>query len=214
MKALPLCKHAAKGRLVTFCGLDGSGKTTMIQQLLTYLQCKGKRVFLTKQPTDFIRNSAIFRNFQDSPTHEGYDYLSLSLLAAADRVQHVSQVIIPQLDQVDYVISDRYIYSCMANLHARGYKKDLWLYDISSYIIQPDLAFFIDVPVPQAIKRVRDRENEKDRYIDPAFQQMLRDEYIQMASWSGGCMIDGTQMIRDEFAQIVHNIEKIDSKQV
>ena len=210
MKALSLRKNESKGKLITFCGLDGAGKSTMIELLTAYLQSQGKRVFLTKQPTDFVRNSDIFRNFQDSADHTGYDYLSLSLLAAADRVQHTSQVIQPQLDMVDYVISDRYIYSCLANLHARGYQNDSWLYEVSKTIIQPDLAFFINIPVSQAVERVRRRPQEKDRYIDMAFQEKLRNEYFEMAEWDSSCLIDGTMPMRAEYTDMIREIEKLE----
>ncbi len=81
------------GKLITFCGLDGCGKTTMIHRLDAWLRERGDRVALTKQPTDFVRKSAIFRTYMDCPEHDAYDYRSLSLLAASDRVQHSNRVI-------------------------------------------------------------------------------------------------------------------------
>ena len=210
MKALRMRKNDCPGRLITFCGLDGSGKSTMINLLTDALRAQGKRVFVTKQPTDFVRNSDIFRNFQDYPSNEGYDYLSLSLLAAADRVQHVSQVIVPKLREVDYVISDRYIYSCLANLHARGYQRDSWLYEIAPAIVKPNVAFFIDVPVDKAIERVRRRPSERYRYIDTDFQEVLRQEYLQMSMWPNSCLIDGTIPVRAEYSQIIDAIDKLE----
>ncbi len=209
MKQLDMKPNRSKGRLITFCGLDGAGKSSMIDMLVDYLRNCGKSVFLTKQPTDWVRNSEIFRNFQDRADHEGFEYLSLSLMAAADRVQHVSQVVRPMLDQFDYVISDRYIYSCLANLHARGYRADGWLYAVSEYLIEPDVAFFIDVPVERAIERIRRRPKEKDSYIDPQFQEVLRDEYRQMATWAKCRLIDGTWPMRAEYAAIVQEVNAI-----
>ena len=209
MKQLDMKPNSSKGRLITFCGLDGAGKSSMIDMLIDYLRNCGRSVFLTKQPTDWVRNSEIFRNFQNGADHEGFEYLSLSLMAAADRVQHVSQVIAPMLDQYDYVISDRYIYSCLANLHARGFKDDSWLYTVSKCLIKPDVAFFIDIPVERAIERIRRRPNEKDSYIDPQFQEVLRDEYRQMATWDDCCLIDGTWPMRAEYAAIVQEINAI-----
>lgn len=210
MKAMRMRKNDNPGKLITFCGLDGSGKSTMIDLVAEALRARGKRVFLTKQPTYSVRNSDIFRNFQDTDTHDGYEYLSLSMFAASDRIQHVSQVIVPKLKEVDYVISDRYIYSCLANLHARGYERDSWLYEIAPAIVKPDLAFFVDVPVDTAIERVRMRANERHRYIDKAFQESLRLEYLQMAMWPKSCLIDGTIPVRAEFAQIMDAIDQLE----
>ena len=155
--------HPYAGRLITFCGLDGCGKTTMIKWLKDYLAKKAgpEKIMLTKQPTPFIRQSAIFRNFMDESAHDAYDYRSLSLLAAGDRIQHSNKEIVPALRKGKWVISDRYFYSCLANLRARGYREDRWIYEIAEYIPKPDIAFFLDVGVDEAIRRVRSREEEK-----------------------------------------------------
>ena len=165
MCKLDMRPNMTKGLLFTFCGLDGCGKTTMIQRLTDDLQ-KEYDIFLTKQPTNAVRNSAIFRTYMDSPNHDAYDYRSLSLLAASDRIQHGNKVIEPEMANGRIVISDRYFYSCLANLRARGYKYDEWIYEIAESVVCPDLAFFFDVPVEIAVARVRSRQEEKDRYIE------------------------------------------------
>ena len=106
MKALNMRQNEKKGWLITFCGLDGCGKTTMINRLTADLE-NDYAVFLTKQPTDFVRKSDIFRTYMDCPDHDAYDYRSLSLLAASDRLQHVNKVIGPALEEGKIVLSDR-----------------------------------------------------------------------------------------------------------
>lgn len=107
MNKLHFRENSTPGLLFTFCGLDGSGKTTLINRLVDELGADYP-LFLTKQPTPAVRESAIFRTYMDSPDHSAFDYRSLSLLAASDRVQHVSKVIEPRLQQGMIVISDRY----------------------------------------------------------------------------------------------------------
>ena len=107
--------HKTKGMLITFCGLDGCGKSTMIQMLHEDLIREGCEVLLTKQPSDRMRQTDIFRTYMDSPDHSDYDYRSLSLLAASDRIQHTNMQIYPHMKQGDVVITDRYFYSCLAN---------------------------------------------------------------------------------------------------
>ena len=164
MRRLKMKKNKSHGILITFCGLDGCGKTTMMKKVIADLE-KEYDILVTKQPTDAVRNSEIFRTYMDSPNHDKFDYRSLSLLAASDRIQHSNKVIEPVLKEGKIVISDRYFYSCLANLRARGYIKDKWIYEISKLIIKPDIAFFFDVPVKTAVARVRKRPDEKDRYI-------------------------------------------------
>ena len=207
MKKLRMKLNKTNGKLITFCGLDGCGKTTMIKKLMWDLKCDN--VFLTKQPTDYVRNSDIFRTYMDNPNHDAYDYRSLSLLAASDRVQHVNKVIRPELENGKIVISDRYIYSCLANLRARGYENDKWLYEISESIIKPDVAFFFDLPVETAIERVRSRENEKDRYIDMELQHRLREEYIKICRANGGILIPSNIPRKDTYAFVKAAVDKV-----
>ncbi len=209
MRKLKMRSNQTNGLLITFCGLDGCGKTTMIQHLVSDLETQHIEVFLTKQPTDFVRKSDIFRTYMDSPDHNAFDYRSLSLLAASDRVQHSNRIIEPEMKDGNIVISDRYFYSCLANLRARGFEKDKWIYEIAESIVKPDIAFFLDVPVETAIKRVRNRIGEKDRYIDMELQYRLREEYIKICRANGGVLISTEDPEEQCYSIIKQTVERI-----
>lgn len=181
-------ENQTPGFLITFCGLDGSGKTTIMHRLIDDLE-KEHKIFVTKQPTDMVRNTEIFRTYMDSPVHDAFDYRSLSLLAAGDRLQHVNKVIEPKMKAGQIVLSDRYFYSCLSNLRARGFYEDEWIYDVAKSVIKPDLAFFFDVPVEEAVARVRQRPEEKNRYIDLSLQEKLREEYINICKANNGILV-------------------------
>lgn len=206
---LEMQKNEFEGKLITFCGLDGCGKTTQIKRLVDWLESKGYKVYLTKQPTDFVRNSEIFRTYMDSPTHDAFDYRALSLLCASDRVQHTNRVISQKLKEGYIVISDRYFYSCLANLIARGFEGDTWIYDVAKSILKPNVAFFLNVPVDEAIRRVRDRPEEKNRYIDVQLQKKLHDLYVTIARDNNGVVIS-TLLSEDVcFKRVEFEVEKI-----
>ena len=208
MKHLHMRPNRTDGFLFTFCGLDGCGKTTMMKRLEEDLKLS-EPLLLTKQPTDSVRQSAIFRTYMDSPDHDAYAYRSLSLLAASDRVQHCSKGIEPAMKEGKVVLSDRYFYSCLANLRARGFEKDRWIYEIARSLPRPDAAFFFDVPVEVAVMRVRNRPEERDRYIDMELQRRLREEYLNICRANGGILIS-TLMSKDECYRIVKNeVERI-----
>lgn len=202
MMKINMTKHTHPGMLITFCGLDGCGKTTLINHLVVYLQNQGINPVLTKQPTPFVRQSAIFRTYMDEPNHDAYSYRSLSLLAASDRIQHVHSVVEPALKAGKVVISDRYFYSCLANLRARGYIEDQWIYEIAEAMLKPDLALFIDAPVEVAVSRVRARENERNRYIDMDLQYNLRDEYRLIATAENAPILDSTKTIEETLEKL------------
>lgn len=207
---IKLCMKPNKypGKLITFCGLDGCGKTTMIKRIVDNL-ADDYDIVITKQPTNAVRNSEIFRTYMDKQDHSAYDYRSLSLLAASDRLQHVNKEIIPALESGKIVISDRYFYSCLANLRARGFKRDKWVYEIAESIVKPDVAVFIDVPVHTAVKRVRTRPEEKSRYIDMDLQYALRREYKGICRANGGVFVRGDVSPDETYNEILYNIMKI-----
>lgn len=208
MKKLKMYEHGTQGKLITFCGLDGCGKTTMMNKLIDDL--KGTfDIFTTKQPTNAVRESNIFRTYMDSPNHDDYDYRSLSLLAASDRVQHSNKVILPKLQNGKIVLSDRYYFSCLSNLRARGYTKDKWIYEIAQSVIKPDISFFFDVPVEIAVDRVRNRPEEKERFIDMDLQYKLRQEYIDICKANDGILIATDASLEDTYAVVLSNIERI-----
>lgn len=208
MEKLNMRKNQTDGLLITVCGLDGCGKTTMMRRLIENLG-KDYTVFVTKQPTDYVRKSDIFRTYMDSPNHDAFDYRSLSLLAASDRLQHVSKVIEPELQKGNIVISDRYFYSCLANLRARGFEQDGWIYEIAKSVIEPDIAFFFDVPVETAVARVRKRPEEKNRYIDMDLQYKLREEYINICKANGGVLISTMRDKEESYNQVKQAVERV-----
>lgn len=205
---LQMRPHEYGGRLITFCGLDGCGKTTQIKKLAAYLEARGHRVYLTKQPTDFVRSSAIFRTYMDSPLHDDFDYRALSLLCASDRVQHSNRIIAEKLRENHIVISDRYFYSCVANLKARGYEQDGWIYEIARSIPAPDVAFFLDTDVDTAVRRVRSRTEERERFIDIPLQYRLREQYLQIAAENDGTVISTDEAEWQTFRNIREKVRE------
>lgn len=197
------------GLFITFCGLDGAGKTTLIHRLVEYMDELKLPKFLTRQPTELVRKSTIFRNFQENIDHSDFDYRSLSLLAASDRLQHSNQCILPELQKGNVVVSDRYFYSCLANLRARGFDKDKWIYEIARYIPKPDLAFFLDIDWQTAAKRVISRPEEKDKWFDTLLQQRLREEYLRIAKSCGGIIIHSNRDEEEVFDEVKSYFDKL-----
>ena len=204
--------NKSSGKLITFCGLDGCGKTTQIHRLEEWLLKEGFKVYLTKQPTDYVRKSEIFRNYSDSPDNSRFEYRALSLFCAADRLQHTRKVIRDKLEKGYIVICDRYFYSCLANLIARGYTDDMWIYEIAKSIIKPDVSFFLSLPVEKAIGRVRRRPEEKDRYINSDFQKRLHDLYIEIAQKNKGIIVSSLLSEETCFERIKFEVNRIVKK--
>ena len=95
--------HAPTGLFVSFEGVDGAGKTTQVERLRTYLTERGRTVVVTREPggTELgVQLRQILLHGGDiAPRAE-------ALLFAADRAQHVAQVITPALERGAVVITD------------------------------------------------------------------------------------------------------------
>lgn len=208
MKKLKMRSHKTSGRLIVFCGLDGCGKSTMIEMLKNELEERGFEVFLTKQPTNKMRTSAMFREFTDNPTKKGEEYRALSLLCVSDRLLHQKEEILRALSEGKIVICDRYYYSCLANLIARGFEKDRWIYDLSRYVIKPDIAFFLDLPVGTAMTRVRLRNEEKERYVNLELQYGLRKAFKKICNANGGVCIKSEGDVSDTYKKLKRAAKK------
>ena len=201
------------GILISFCGIDGSGKTTQIEILTSWLKQKGHSVSNTFQPTKTVRELALFRQFVDSDNHEGLEYRSLSLITVSDRLQHSRHYILPRLLKSEIVITDRYFFSALANLWSRGYKNDKWIYEIATFIPKPDIAFFMDTSFDVSLKRVRSRSNEKNKFIDIEFDRKLCDNIIQIGKESNGVFLDGESAIDEIHDKVISHVSDIiDSK--
>ena len=142
---LKLRKHNYKGKLIVFEGTDGAGKSTLIQMTQEYFTEKvgQKNVLVIKQPTDLSRKTKLFQKMMYSKNHNDIDYRAVQLLTMSDRIQQIKEVIEPALRNGEIVISDRYIYTSLANMLARGYKNEKWFFEVAKHIIMPDISFLV-----------------------------------------------------------------------
>ena len=180
------------GWLITFEGIEGCGKTTQVALAGEYLQRLRIPFIITEEPggTPFgkrIREMLLTRNlFEPSAKAE-------LLLFAADRAQHVKEVIEPALEQGKAVLCDRFIDATIAY---QGFGRDLdivlikTLNAFSTGSLQPDLTLLFDLPVETALMRVKARTVRKgldaidDRFEgeEAAFHRKVRQGYLQAAA--------------------------------
>ena len=206
---LEMIKNEYEGKLIAFCGLDGCGKTTQIKRLVQWLEERGYKVYLVKQLIDFELESKILTTYMDSTDHDDYDDRAVSLLCVSDRVEQSNRVISQKLKEGYIVISDRYYYSCLANLIARGFKEDMYIYEIAKSIRKPDISFFLNVPVEDADSRVRERLEEKDKYIDVELQKKLHDVYLSIARDNQGVVVSTILPEDSCFERILLEVKKV-----
>ena len=152
-----------KGVFISFEGPDGSGKSTQVKMLYSYLLEKGYPVVLTREPGGTPISEDIRKIILD-PSNTEMDGMTEALLYAAARAQHVAQLIKPSVEEGKIVLTDRFMDSSIAY---QGYGRDLGdkIRIINEYAVagmHPDLTFFLDIDPEEGLKRAKHRE-ELDR---------------------------------------------------
>ena len=202
---IKLSKGKLPGKLIVFEGTDGAGKTTMISMTERYLSDMvggDRQILCVKQPTDMSRKTKLFQKMMYCSKHDDIDYRAVQLLTMSDRVQHTFEVIEPALKEGNTVICDRYIYTSLANMLARGYTKEKWFYCAAQNLLRPDIVFFANVKPDLAIKRIKSRPSECDRHLDEQLLHRVSREFNGMSRREGFVVLDTSQEPEKAFSAI------------
>ena len=166
---------------ISFEGIEGSGKSSLIKNLKNYYKNHALDVFFTKEPGGTELGEKI-REILLDPT-SNIDPSSELFLLMADRVHHVKNKINPNLNENKIVFCDRYIDSTIAY---QGGGRDLDDKDIEGMIKMlklpiPDLTILLDVPVETGLMRAKER-SELDRFEkeDIDFHKKIRQSYLNL----------------------------------
>lgn len=159
-------------KFITFEGIDGSGKSTQAKLLADYLSGGEEEVFFTKEPGEGKLGQAIRSEILDRRDIDIEPYAELCLFCA-DRAQHVRELIVPKLKDGCTVICDRYYDSTLAYQGSgRMLDPDLVfrMAVASSLGVEPDITFFLSIPVEQALLRLKDRGKERNKMDEEPFE--------------------------------------------
>lgn len=208
---LELQKNTYPGKLIVFEGTDGAGKTTLISKTMEYLCARfgADRVLSEKQPTDLSRKTRLFQKMMYCSKYEEINYRAVQLLTLSDRVQHNHEVIIPALRAGKIIICDRYLYTSIANMLARGYRNETWFFDACKEIIKPDIAFLAYVEPEIAIQRIRSRPKECDRYLNEELLHNVAKEFLSMQEQEKFHTLDTSQSADVVFRQAKKDLDTI-----
>ena len=208
---LKLKKNEYAGRLIVFEGTDGAGKTTMLDMAANYLRARfgGERVLVEKQPTDLSRKTRLFQKMMYSGRHEDIDYRAVQLLTLSDRVQHNHAIIVPALKAGKIVVCDRYLYTSVANMLARGYREEEWFFSACRCIVKPDLAFLAYVEPALAVSRIRARPQEAERFLDETLLKNVAEEFLRLRGAAGFCVLETDRAPERAFERVKNNIDRM-----
>jgi len=153
----------ARGKFVTFEGLDGTGKSTQVRKLAAALRDAGHTVVETREPGGTATGEKIRRVLLDSGT-AGLDPLAEMALMFASRAQHIAEVIEPALAAGSIVLCDRFTDSTEAyqgggrKLGSAAVRE---LHRVLCGNLQPDLTILLESNPEASVSRAR-RRNQRN----------------------------------------------------
>jgi len=175
------------GKLISFEGSEGSGKTTQIARLAQHLQKIGRDVISTREPGgteigEQIRNIIVHNSKGDEMCAE-----TELLLFAAARAQLVREVIAPAMLRGAVVLSDRFldsstVYQGVARNLSPDPVNQINLFAVGS--VMPDVTIIIDVPTEVSLARIRQRASDLPNRMEREnidFYDKVREGYLVLA---------------------------------
>lgn len=190
------------GRLIAFEGGEGSGKSTQAARLATRLGA-----VLTREPGGTDVGGRIRAIVLDPLVGTTLDARAEALLMAADRAQHVTEVIRPALARGVDVVTDRFSGSTLAYQgHARGLDVDelARLSRWATASLEPDVVVLLDVPADVAVARM-ERDLDRMEAAGDDFHQRVAEGYRALAGadpdrWR---VVDGSGTVEDVEARVL-----------
>jgi dTMP kinase len=174
--------YSSVGVFVCFEGGDGSGKSTQSRALGEWLEGEGYGVRLTFEPGD-TEVGKILRDIVLSPSTGELSDRTESLLYAADKAEHIRQVVRPALDRGEVVITDRYVDSSLAY---QGAGRVLDLAEVervqrwATRGLRPHLTVVLDLEPDHGLGRFAERDRIEGESVE--FHERVRRAYVELAA--------------------------------
>jgi dTMP kinase len=203
--------HKLPGRLIVVEGIDGSGKSTQLSLLHTWLLSEGYDVSFTEWNSSPLVKDTTKRGKKKnlfSPT-------TFSLIHATDFADRHERSIMPPLQAGLIVLADRWSYTAFARDAARGCEP-AWLRNAYEFAVRPDLALYFKVEIDTSVARItggriqpRYHEAGMDLGLssDPIasfrlFQSRVLEQYNKVVEEYGLTIIDGSRSIVEQQREV------------
>lgn len=211
-------KHSFPGLLIVVEGIDGSGKSTQLQLLKTWLQAQEYDVFYT----EWNSSSLVKQTTKIGKKKKLLTPTTFSLIHSTDFADRLEQAIIPPLKAGMIVLADRYVFTAFSRDVARGVNRD-WIRNLYAFAVRPDLTFYFRPSLQTALDRILVGRADLKYYEagmdlglshDPLesfrlFQERIMREYDMLVNEWELEVIDSNQTIEDMQTQMRQRVRKL-----
>jgi dTMP kinase len=195
-----------RGKFIVFEGIGGCGKGTQIKLTEEWLQNQGKTVLVTCEHTRDTSPGILIEKIIKK-AEEPIDPVALQLMFVADRANHTQRVILPALENFDYILGDRYEASTVA--YASKWDRDYFLKVNRRVTFKPDLTLIMELDPKKTMERVRQR-GDKDIFDEVEKFRKCREGYqwyFENSEWPCA-WIDGSGTKEEVSERIIGEIKR------
>jgi len=206
-----------KGKLIVLEGGEGVGKSTQQRFLKHYFENKGYNVVITREPGGTKLSEKLRKILLYGKTLNICDLAELFLFEAS-RAQYTYEILKPNLEQGNLVLTDRFYHSSIV-YQGCGRNLDINLIKImnsaATQKIKPDLTVVLDIPIKTGIERaaeVTGKEYDRFEKEKKSFLEKLRQGYLDLPKLlpdENIKIIDGTSSKEEIFQNIKYEVNKI-----
>jgi len=213
-------RNTSKGLYIAIEGIDGSGKTTQVERLVSEFQKQGKEVIMTREPRKGV--GLIGKLIEDILHGKAkISPVAFQYLFSADRQMHHQELILPALADGKVVVSDRCFWSAIPYglldkdelIDNNSIEQKLVAQSILSFYHEftiPDKTFYLDVSLDTAMKRITEGDGANEIYEDKmklkraieGYQWLLKEFEKEFT------VIDANQSVEEVETEILSVINK------
>lgn len=196
---------------IVFEGIDGSGKTTQIRKVQKWLEERGKKAIIVREPGGTPVSEAI-RNILLSKSELDIVPATEALLFAASRAQLVQKVIRPALKRGEVVLCDRFIHSTLAY---QGYARNFLQFAedcvrLGAGGLRADIVFYLRIGIPMMKKRTKLKPLDRMEKEGDNFYTAVINGYDTLAKrFPETKTINGERSHDEVFDEIVNHLSKL-----
>jgi dTMP kinase len=199
---------SSRGRFVVIEGADATGKSTQVVCLANRLEEAGRDVVKTFEPGNTAAGRRIRELLLDG--NETIAPATEALLMAADRAQHVAEVVQSALDRGAVVVSDRFVPSSVVYQGiVRGVGiDDIWRINRSATRgLEPDVVVMLDLP--DEIAEARRAPTDRFEREGPEFHQLVRRAYRELSEKEDWAVVDASGAPDEVAGRVWEAVERV-----
>ena len=176
-------EYKPRGKLITFEGIDGAGKSSHLADVAAFLGNHGRTVLVTREPG----GTPLGEKLRELLLHQAMHFETEALLMFAARREHLERVIEPALRRSDWLVCDRFSDATYAyQSGGRGLDR-LKFAQLEQWVhphLQPDLTLLFDLPSTIAGRRIAAQARDLDRFEQERadFHERVRHAYLERAA--------------------------------